>query len=54
MFYNFSLKIGTTQCMSSIKTCIPPGIHITKRVCGHIDIIYIFPWSYVSFYGVGP
>lgn len=46
--------------MCSVKTHIPPGVHITKgmHVCRHtgihIDILYIFPWTYISFYGVAP
>lgn len=42
--------------MYSVKTHIPPGVHITKSmyVCGYADIIYIFSWYYISFYGVAP
>lgn len=60
MFYNFSLKIGARQCMSSIKTLIPPGVFYRRHVCvcmyvcGHTGIIYLFPQYYISFYGVAP
>lgn len=48
MFYDFSLKIGATQSVFSIKACIPPGVPYKRHVCVCMYVDIQVSYIYIS------